>query len=35
VVTSRDEMRRLDRWVLPPEESDPDSFSSFVTAIRG
>jgi methyltransferase (TIGR00027 family) len=34
-VTSRDEMRRLDRWVLPPEESDPDSFSSFVTAIRG
>jgi methyltransferase (TIGR00027 family) len=32
VVTSADEMRRLDRWVLPPEESDQDAFSSFVTA---
>lgn len=31
-VTSADEMRRLDRWVLPPEESDQDAFSSFVTA---
>jgi O-methyltransferase involved in polyketide biosynthesis len=31
-VTSQDEMRRLGRWVLPPEESDGDSFSSFVTA---
>jgi methyltransferase (TIGR00027 family) len=33
-VTSRDEMRRLGRWVLPPEESDSDSFSSFVTAVK-
>jgi methyltransferase (TIGR00027 family) len=31
-VTSADEMRRLDRWVLPPEESEQDAFSSFVTA---
>jgi len=31
-VTSADEMRRLDRWVLPPGESDQDAFSSFVTA---
>ncbi len=31
-VTSADEMRRLDRWVLPPEESDQDAFSTFVTA---
>ena len=31
-VTSADEMRRLDRWVLPPGESDQDTFSSFVTA---
>jgi methyltransferase (TIGR00027 family) len=31
-VTSADEMRRLDRWVLPPEESGQDAFSSFVTA---
>ncbi len=32
-VTSADEMRRLGRWVLPPEESDQDAFSSsFVTA---
>ena len=30
-VTSADEMRRLDRWVLPPEQSDEDAFSSFVT----
>jgi methyltransferase (TIGR00027 family) len=30
-VTSADEMRRLDRWVLPPEQSDEDGFSSFVT----
>jgi methyltransferase (TIGR00027 family) len=33
-VTSQDEMRRLGRWVLPPEESGEDSFSSFVTAIK-
>lgn len=33
-VTSQDEMRRLDRWVLPPEESSDDAFSSFVTAER-
>ena len=26
-VTSADEMRRLGRWVLPPEESDQDAFS--------
>jgi methyltransferase (TIGR00027 family) len=31
-VTSADEMRRLDRWVLPAEEADGDAFSSFVTA---
>ncbi|MCV7302044.1 class I SAM-dependent methyltransferase [Mycobacterium barrassiae] len=31
-VSSADEMRRLDRWVLPPGESDQDAFSSFVTA---
>jgi O-methyltransferase involved in polyketide biosynthesis len=30
-VTSADEMRRLDRWVLPPGESEQDAFSSFVT----
>lgn len=30
-VTSADEMRRLGRWVLPPEQSDEDAFSSFVT----
>jgi methyltransferase (TIGR00027 family) len=30
-VTSADEMRRLERWVLPPEESEQDAFSSFVT----
>ncbi|WP_333889845.1 class I SAM-dependent methyltransferase [Mycolicibacterium gadium] len=30
-LTSADEMRRLDRWVLPPELSDDDTFSSFVT----
>lgn len=29
-VTSADEMRRLERWVLPPELSDDDAFSSFV-----
>lgn len=33
-VTSADEMRRLDRWVLPPEQSDEDAFSSFVTGER-
>jgi methyltransferase (TIGR00027 family) len=33
-VTSADEMRRLDRWVLPPEQSDQDAFSSFVTATK-
>jgi methyltransferase (TIGR00027 family) len=31
-VTSADEMRRLDRWVLPPGDADRESFSSFVTA---
>ncbi|MGV0643994.1 class I SAM-dependent methyltransferase [Mycolicibacterium sp. XJ2546] len=31
-VTSRDEMQRLDRWVLPPEEYQADAFSAFVTA---
>ncbi|MGE2726258.1 class I SAM-dependent methyltransferase [Mycolicibacterium pulveris] len=32
-VTSQEEMRRLDRWLLPPEESDADdAFNSFVTA---
>jgi methyltransferase (TIGR00027 family) len=30
-VTSADEMRRLDRWVLPPEHFDQEAFSSFVT----
>jgi methyltransferase (TIGR00027 family) len=30
-VTSNDEMRRLDRWVLPPGESEQEAFSSFVT----
>lgn len=33
-VTSADEMRRLDRWVLPPGEFDQEVFSSFVTAER-
>ncbi|MGV0871366.1 class I SAM-dependent methyltransferase [Mycolicibacterium sp. XJ879] len=31
-VTSRDEMQRLNRWVLPPEEYEADAFSAFVTA---
>ncbi len=31
-VSAADEMRRLDRWVLPPAESDGGQFSSFVTA---
>ncbi|MGV0714539.1 class I SAM-dependent methyltransferase [Mycolicibacterium sp. XJ662] len=31
-ITSRDEMQRLNRWVLPPEEYDADAFSAFVTA---
>jgi O-methyltransferase involved in polyketide biosynthesis len=30
-VTAADEMRRLDRWVLPPGDFDQDGFSSFVT----
>lgn len=30
-ITSADEMRRLGRWVMPPEYSDQDAFSSFVT----
>jgi methyltransferase (TIGR00027 family) len=34
-ITSEEEMRRLGRWVLPPEESDGDAFSAFVTAERG
>jgi methyltransferase (TIGR00027 family) len=37
-VTSQDEMRRLDRWVLPPEADgepvDARGFSEFVTAQR-
>lgn len=33
-TSSHDEMRRLDRWVLPEEFSDTDAFSSFVTAER-
>jgi methyltransferase (TIGR00027 family) len=32
-VTSQQEMRRLDRWVLP-EETDAQAFSTFVTAER-
>ena len=32
-ITSKDEMRRLGRFVLP-EESDGDAFSTFVTAER-
>ena len=31
-VTSEDEMRRLGRWVLPPDEIEGDPFSTFVTA---
>lgn len=31
-VTSQQEMRRLGRWVLPPELSNDDAFSEFVTA---
>jgi methyltransferase (TIGR00027 family) len=31
-VSAQDEMQRLGRWVLPAEETDEDSFSSFVTA---
>lgn len=30
-VTSEHEMRRLGRWVLPDDETDGDSFSTFVT----
>jgi methyltransferase (TIGR00027 family) len=33
-VTSRDEMRRLDRWVLP-EQTDQKAFSDFVVGERG
>ncbi|HYO01428.1 MAG TPA: class I SAM-dependent methyltransferase [Mycobacterium sp.] len=33
-VTSRDEMRRLGRWVLP-EETDQKAFSDFVVGERG
>jgi methyltransferase (TIGR00027 family) len=33
-VASRDEMRRLDRWVLP-EETDQKAFSDFVVGERG
>jgi methyltransferase (TIGR00027 family) len=34
-ITAAAEMRRLDRWVLPPEQStDQDEFSSFVTGVR-
>lgn len=32
--TSADEMRRLDRWVLP-EQTDDDAFSTFVVGQRG
>jgi methyltransferase (TIGR00027 family) len=31
-VKSQDEMRRLDRSVLPPEQANDDGFSTFVTA---
>ncbi|MEO3759796.1 class I SAM-dependent methyltransferase [Mycobacterium sp. B14F4] len=34
-VTSRQEMRRLGRWVLPDEYAGDDGFSSFVTAVMG
>jgi methyltransferase (TIGR00027 family) len=34
-VTSQDEMRRLGRWVLSADEPGEDSFSSFVTAVKG
>ncbi|MCV7278800.1 class I SAM-dependent methyltransferase [Mycolicibacterium flavescens] len=34
-VTSQQEMRRLGRWVLPPEFSDDSGFSSFVIARKG
>ena len=33
-VSSQDEMRRLDRWALPDELSDDNTFSNFVTAER-
>ncbi len=33
-VTSQEEMRRLGRWVLPPENYGDDAFSAFVTAQR-
>jgi methyltransferase (TIGR00027 family) len=33
-VRSVDEMRRLDRWVLPAEDVDSGTFSTFVTAER-
>jgi O-methyltransferase involved in polyketide biosynthesis len=31
-VRSVDEMRRLDRWVLPTEDAGSDTFSTFVVA---
>ena len=33
-VTSREEMRRLDRWVLPAEYENDNGFSEFVIAYR-
>ncbi|KUI07553.1 SAM-dependent methyltransferase [Mycolicibacterium acapulense] len=33
-VTSQQEMRRLDRWVLPEEYTDDDGFSEFVIAYK-
>lgn len=34
-VTSIEEMRRLNRWVLPAEYADDDGFSEFVVAYKG
>lgn len=34
-VTSQQEMRRLNRWVLPAEFSNDEGFSSFVVARKG
>ena len=31
-VSSKQEMRRLDRWALPADLTDEDAFSNFVTA---
>jgi methyltransferase (TIGR00027 family) len=34
-VRSTDEMRRLDRWALPVEDSDGEAFATFVVAQKG